>query len=127
VNLGVGSEGEHEVALHLSAVGEPVADVPTATARSLLGVVFENGEVLDPLRARAHEGLADVAEPGGLGELPRLVAIEGGLDDLDHGADGLVHDRVGVCRSLDFLCFCHGFLHEFQGSLLDCFAAGGLA
>lgn len=121
VELSDGAEGEHVVAVHLVLIGESPAEVvPTGSAtgssrRQLVTrPVFEDGEVLDPLGARAHEGLADVAEARGLGEHAGLVALEDRGDDLDDGRhgliDGLVGERGDVGLGFQFLGFCHDFL-----------------
>lgn len=131
VHLGVGAEGEHEVALDLALVRQAaVADVAGAASSGLhhvipVGRLVEHGEVLHPLRACAHHGLADVAESGGFGEHPRLVAVERDLDDLDDGADRLIHRRTGRVllggnhRVLQLFDFCHECLQYFCGPALN--------
>ena len=128
VDLRVGSEREHEVALDLGLVVPARQESPPPSLGLVhVGIhpVFEDGEVLDPLRAGAHEGLTDVAEAGSFGKAAGIVGVEGGLDDLFDGEDGLIDRRTGRVflggdhRALDLFGFCHDDLHQLDGPVFD--------
>jgi hypothetical protein len=119
LDLSVVAERQHEVPLGLFSV---IGEQPVALRHGLphlfttTSPFFENREVLDPLSARAQDGLTDVAEARGLGVLPGLVPTK----DLDNrlvdsvdgqfesGASRVLRHATGTFHLFGL---CHDFLH----------------
>jgi hypothetical protein len=116
------SERQEMIPLDRALVLLPSTEVVSSSESGDLGdvvvhTVFENGEVLDPLRSRAHERLTDVAETRGFRELARLAALERLDDDGDNRFDRLL-DGIGRCRRHTRICFVLFHHIDHRGLLL---------
>lgn len=105
------TESQHAVALDLPFIGRTMIHPcpgKTDLVVPLVVLGLHDCEVIDASSLGPDEGLADVAEPGSFGELPRVRGVDRVDDEGNYGCDRVVHKvfgniRGGLTSKLDFV------------------------